>query len=91
MASENRVARTATEGVVILWEEKFFRAAKKTPEIVEALAQRENHFPTNALSMALERAKFLTRKGKKGAYEYIQQYPYVPDAEPPADEKGRKK
>ncbi len=91
MARTNRVAKTATEGVLILWEEKFFRTAKTTPEIVNALAQRENHFPTNALSMALERAQFLTRKGKKGAYEYIQQYPYVPEAESPADKKGGRK
>ena len=72
MASEKRVAKTATAGVLILWEEKFFRTAKMTPEIVEALAQCENRFPANASSMALERAKSLTRNGKKGAYEYIQ-------------------
>jgi hypothetical protein len=91
MASENRIAKTATEGVRILWEEKFFRTAKKTLEIVEALAQRENNFPTNALSMALDRAKFLIHRGKKGAYEYIQQYPYVPEGESPADKKSRTK
>ena len=91
MVHAGRVAKTATEGVLILWEEKFFRATRTTPEIVEALAQRENHFPTNALSMALERAKFLTRRGKKGAYEYIQQYPYVPEAKSPADKKGGRK
>jgi hypothetical protein len=29
--------------------------------------------------MALLRAKYLTRRGKKGSYEYIQKHPYVTD------------
>lgn len=62
------------------------RVAKAT---TEALVQRANHFPTNGLSMAFERAKYLTRRGKKGPYENIQQYPYVPKLAP-QDSKGEK-
>lgn len=79
MASKSRVAKTATEGVAILWEEKFFRTWQKVSAVDAALAKRENHFPAAALDMALKRARHLMRKGKKGAYEYIQQYPYVPE------------
>ena len=27
--------------------------------------------------MALKRAKYLTRRGRKGSYEYIQKHPYL--------------
>jgi hypothetical protein len=91
MASKRRVAKTATEGVTILWENKFFRAPKKISAVVEALAKRENNFPLAILGKALERAGYLMRKGKKGAYEYIQQYPYVPEDDEPKAKKGGKK
>jgi hypothetical protein len=79
MASKSRVAKTATEGVKILWEEKFFRTWQKYGAVEEALAKHENHFERTALLKALERADYLTRKGKPRSYEYIQQYPYVPE------------
>jgi hypothetical protein len=88
MASKNRVAKTATEGVKILWEDKFFREWKKMGAVEKALASRENHFPRAALDMALKRAKHLTRRGTTGNYEYIQQYPYVPEDDKPEQKKG---
>jgi hypothetical protein len=91
MASKSRVAQTATEGVKILWEERFFRTWQKMSAVDAALAKRDNHFPPAALDMALKRARFLMRKGKKKAYEYIQQYPYVPEDDEPKPKKGGKK
>jgi len=56
MASEDRVATTATEGVRVLWEKKFFKTWQKIAAVEAALAERENHFPLTALAKALERA-----------------------------------
>jgi hypothetical protein len=77
MASSRRVAKTATEGLKILWEEKLFRTSQGMGAVEEALAKRDNHFTPSELGMALKRANYLTRRGKRGAYEYIQKYPYV--------------
>jgi len=71
------VAKTATEALKYLWEEGFFRAWKKKGAIEENLAKRGNHFSDAELGMALKRAKHLTRRGKRGSYEYIQKYHFV--------------
>jgi len=72
-----RVAKTATEALKILWEVGFFRSWKKKAPTVEALAKRGNNFSDPELGMALKRASHLTRRGKRGNYEYIQKYPFV--------------
>jgi len=82
MANKNiKIARTATEALKILWEEGFFRTWQKNTKIVERLAKRGNNFSSAELGMALKRAKHLTRRGKKGNYEYIQKYPYIKEVE----------
>jgi hypothetical protein len=72
-----RAATSATEALKILWEEQFFVGWKKKAPIENVLAKRDNHFSDAELGMALKRAKHLTRKGKRGSYEYIQKYPYA--------------
>lgn len=74
-----RVAITATEALKILWEEGFFRGWKKKVAIEQSLGKRGNHFSDAELGMALKRAKHLTRRGKRGSYEYIQKHPFVTD------------
>ena len=74
-----RIARTSTEGLRHLWEESFFESPKKKDAIVEVFAKRGNHFPDAELGMALLRAPYLTRRGKRGSYEYIQKHPFVGD------------
>jgi len=76
---KTRVARTATEALKILWGEGFFRGWKKKGAIDQKLGQRGNHFSDSELGMALKRAKHLTRKGRRGSYEYIQKHPVVTD------------
>lgn len=91
MASKNqRIAKTATEGLVILWEENFFQGWKHKKAVVGSLAKKHNHFSDAELGMALKRAKHLTRRGKRGNYEYIQKHPYVA-SEPSGGKKGRRK
>jgi hypothetical protein len=82
-----KVAKTATEALKMLWEEGFFRTWKKITAIVDRLAKRGNNFSGPELGMALKRARHLTRRGKRGSYEYIQKYPFV--AEEPAAKKKR--
>jgi hypothetical protein len=72
-----RAATSATEALKILWEEQFFVGWKKKAPIEDILAKRDNHFSDAELGMALKRAKHLTRRGKRGNYEYIQKYPYA--------------
>jgi len=74
---KSKVAKTATEALRVLWKESFFRKWKKQSAIVEGLAKRGNNFSAPELGMALNRAKHLTRRGKRGSYEYIQKYPFV--------------
>src|ERR1700737_2413962 len=74
---EEVVARTATEALKMLWREEFFFAWKQKAPIVEALSKKGNHFPDTELCMALMRANHLTRRGKRGRYEYIQKYPFL--------------
>jgi len=75
------VAKTATAALALLWKEGLFRGWKKKAAIEERLAKKGNHFSDAELGMALLRAKHLTRKGKRGGYEYIQKYPYVEENE----------
>ncbi len=72
-----KIAKTATEGLIILWSEKFFEKFRKVSDIVENFSKRHHHFSDAELGMALKRASYLTRKGKRGSYEYIQKHPYV--------------
>jgi hypothetical protein len=75
MHNDHRAGKTATEALRILWEEGFFSSWKKKASIDESLDKRGNHFSDAELGMALMRAKHLTRRGKRGSYEYIQKYP----------------
>lgn len=79
MGNKRAAAKTATEGLKILWEDKFFNAWKKKDAIEVEFSKRGNHFSNAELGMALTRARHLTRRGKRGSYEYIQKHPYMPE------------
>ena len=93
MANKSQhVAKTATESLQLLWESHFFQDWKNKKAVVDALAKRHNHFSDPELGMALMRAKHLTRRGKRGNYEYIQKYPFVTsNGEPAIGKRGNKK
>ncbi len=71
-----KVAKTPTEALRTLWQEGFFKEWRRLSEITAYLAKKGNNFPPPDLGMALKAAKHLTRRGKRGSYEYIQKYPY---------------
>jgi hypothetical protein len=72
-----KIAKTATEALIMLWQGGFFRTWQAQPKIVAHLAGKEHNFEGPELGMALKRAKYLTRRGTRGCYEYIQTYPFV--------------
>jgi len=75
-----KIAKTATEALNFLWTESFFQKWKTLSAIDETLSKRRHHFSAAELGMALKRAKYLTRKGKRGSYEYIEKYPFQTEA-----------
>ena len=88
----DRIATTATEALKILWEEDFFSGWRKKGPIVERLDKKGNHFSDAELGMALIRASHLTRRGKRGNFEYIQKFPFAAKQTLPSPKKkgGRK-
>ncbi len=68
----NRSAQNVTDALIILWEEGFFKIHKNFKSVCENLTNRGNNFPPSSLGRALRQAKFLTRRGKSGFFEYIQ-------------------
>ena len=77
---KTRTSKTGTEALKMLWEEGFFRSWRKIGNIEATLAKTGHHFSDPELGMALKRARFLTRRGKRRSYEYIQKYPFTPPA-----------
>lgn len=81
MPRDKLIAKTATEGLKALWSEKFFEKWKKASDIADNFSKRHHHFSDAELGMALKRAKYLTRRGNRGGYEYIQKHPYIEEEE----------
>jgi hypothetical protein len=91
MANKQRIAKTATIALVILWEDGFFHDWRKMEAVAQELSKRHHHFSDAALGMALKDADHLTRRGKRGAFEYVQKYPFVAGGGESAPKKRGKK
>lgn len=76
MKENKKIATTATEVLKTLWEEKVFKKWVKIADVVKEFSKRGYNFPLKNVNMSLQRAKYLTYKGKRGNYEYIQKHPY---------------
>ena len=87
MPKTTKIAKTAPESLQILWEEGYFRSWRNQGSIVGHLAKRGNNFSSPEFGMALKRAKHLTRRGKRGSYEYIQKYPFMVEKQESAKKK----
>lgn len=66
-----------TDALKILWKGKAFFRPKALAEVKKELQKRGYNFTDEALSMALMRARFLTRRGERGTYSFVQKYPYT--------------
>ena len=71
-----KIATTPTDALKLLWEGKFFVRARTFSEVRDELSKKGYNFPNPQLAKGLERAKYLTRKGSKGSFSYIQKYPF---------------
>lgn len=67
---------TPTKAIEKLWKEGFFKEEKKAETIRSKLSSTGFNFDDPALLMTLKRAKFLTRRGTRGTFTYIQKYPF---------------
>lgn len=74
------VAKTAPDALRILWKDRVFLKGKLTADITKELEERGYNFTRANLDMALKSAKFLTRRGSRGSYTYVQKHPFDGDA-----------
>ncbi|MCJ7513019.1 MAG: hypothetical protein MUO23_08620 [Anaerolineales bacterium] len=74
------IATTAPQALRLLWKEGVFLKPKDVRAVEAELEKRGYNFGDKNLMMALKGAKFLTRKGSKGSYSYVQKHPYVEEA-----------
>ena len=78
MESRKDTKRTvaATDVLKTLWQDGFFRVWRKSGSILEHLSEKGYNFLPSTVRMALKDATYLTKRGKRGVYEYIQKYPF---------------
>ncbi len=74
-----KVAKNAPGALRILWSEGIFLKGKKFEEVKAELEKRGYNFSDQNLAMALSSSKFLTRKGARGQFTYVQKHPYIPE------------
>ncbi len=70
----NMIVKTATQGLKVLWLKKFFKEGRTIDQIKKALEKLECNPSDSSLGMALNRSKFLGKKGKKRNYKYKQKH-----------------
>jgi hypothetical protein len=58
-----------------LYYENFFKTEKSLEQVMSKLGDKGVNFDVRLVSMALYRAKYLTKKGTRGSYTYIQKHP----------------
>ncbi len=77
MKGNKKTSSLILEILEILWCEGVFKSRQKFTQITKILEKRGHNFSKLELGLALSRAVFLTRHGKRGSYEYIQRMPAV--------------
>lgn len=73
----NRAANSSPEALEILWQEGVFKTWHKFNQVTQILGERGNNFSKPELASALRKASFLTRRGSRGSFEYIQRVPSI--------------
>jgi hypothetical protein len=75
-AKSMRKRTTCSEAVRLLWQKGLFREPLSLTKAKASLSQLHYNFPDSTLAMALASAKYLTRRGTRGSYAWIQKHPY---------------
>lgn len=76
-----KVVKSITGTTRFLWSQGFFKSRRAFADVKAELSKHGYNFPDDHLGMALYRAEYLTRLGKRGNYKYIQKYPYFKEEE----------
>jgi len=79
MAKKSKIRRsikTPTTELSSLWQNGFFKEWRAASKVAGEFAKTGCHFGAPAVSKALSRAPFITRKGKGKGLQYIQTYPF---------------
>ncbi len=79
--TDNEIATKPSEAIRMLWKGKVFLKPKSLAEVMQELEKRGYNFTPQAVDMRLKGSKFLTRKGSRGDYKYVQKYPFFEAAE----------
>jgi len=66
--------RTPTAALKHLHAQGVFRLERTLAAVEADLSKIDCNFPKASLAKALERAGFLTRRGKRGNYRWVQKY-----------------
>lgn len=69
------VTVTSTDALKSLWIEKFFNLEKTFEEISTQIGKQGCNPTDQSLWMALRRASYLARRGRRGSYTFIQKFP----------------
>ncbi|MGA2242791.1 MAG: hypothetical protein ABSH11_12270 [Verrucomicrobiota bacterium] len=64
------------EAIKRLWQAGQFKSPLSFADIKTGLSQEGYNFPNNTLMMALTNANYLTKRGGKGSYQWLQRHPY---------------
>ncbi len=68
---------TSVVALNTLWQKSHFKNQLSLAQIKLVLREQlHSNFPDSTLMMALASSKYLTRRGARGSYTWIQKYPY---------------
>lgn len=70
------IVPSPTQQLPELWKMDVFKTGRSLEVVIQEFEKIGFNFSPEAVSMALMRAPYLTRRGKKGGYTYIQIGPY---------------
>jgi len=71
-----RVTKTPTTELPAIWERGFFKEWRSAGEVSTEFSKSGCHFSASAVSNALKRASFITRRGKGSNIRYAKTYPF---------------
>ena len=74
-SNKNSDLGNCSNAIESLWKEKVFSQPKRISEVKKELIARGYNFSDPTIAMALKSAVYLTRKGKRGDFSYVQKYP----------------
>jgi hypothetical protein len=66
--------QTVPASLKLLWRNKFFEKSRTFSDIKTALEETGCNPSPQSLQISLNRAKYLTQKGARGAYRYVQKH-----------------